>query len=63
MFRQRDILSTLNIRHPSPAVTTSDDATYLSNKDDGVSLNTLWQPQGEEGKPKWMFSWFQRFNR
>jgi len=59
IFRQPEILSTLNNRHPSPAITVSDDTTYFPDKDGEVSPGALWQPQGEEGRPKWMFSWLQ----
>jgi len=59
IFHQPEILSKLNNRHPSPAITVSDDITYFSDKDGEVSPGELWQPHGEEGRPKWMFSWLQ----
>src|SRR5215469_11486997 len=50
IFRQPEILSTLNNRHPSPAITVSNDMTYFSDKDGEVSPGAFWQPQGEEGR-------------
>lgn len=55
---QREILSRLNNIHPSPAITNSKDA-WRPNLDGEVSPGAGWQPQGDEGRPKWMFSWFQ----
>jgi len=63
IFCQPEILSTLNNRHPSPAITVSDDVTYFPDKDGEVSPGAFWQPQGEEGRPKWMFSWLQSSDR
>lgn len=57
-FKQRDILSTLNNLHPSPAITNSGDAWSI-NLDDDYSPGAGWQPQGDEGRPKWLFSWLR----